>query len=146
MTLRRLGTDKADHHQKAWIKYFAGSWKLQETGGEEIDFKLVADGNATIGTGESPDGQLKSAWITGWNPTENRMIHEWFGVDHGRISYEVVDANTLRGPGAIHSSNRVIKGMVTITKKNDKMYTVHWTDVTVNGKKSDDIHVAAERK
>ena len=136
---------EAEHHHKDWIKYFAGAWKIHEPGGT-LDWKLVADGDATIGTGESANGQDKSAWIAGWDATEKTMIHEWFGTAHGRVCYRIANDKTLCGPGEIHAENEITKGTVEITKKSDRMFTVHWTNVTVNGEKSDDIHLVVERR
>jgi hypothetical protein len=140
------GTANAEHHHKAWNKFFAGSWELQlqELGGQ-MDLKLVGDGVAVIGTGKSDSGEV-GAWIMGWDPAEKLIVHQWFGTDHGRVLYKSVDDKTLRGPGEIHGSDKVTKGTVTITKKNEDSYTVHWTDVTVDGQKADDIRLTVRRK
>lgn len=111
-----------------------------------MDLKLVADGNAAIGTGRSADGQLKSAWIIGWDPAEKRMIHEWFGDTHGRANYEIVDDKALRGPGTIHGKDSVTKGTVTLTRKSDKIYVVRWSEATVNGENSDEVQVTVEKE
>ncbi len=135
---------KADHH-KEWLKYLSGSWKVQESG-DELDFKLVADGNAAIGTGRSSD-QGETAWIMGWNPTKKCFIHEWFGaVIHGRVSYNKIDAKTLRGAGAFHLPENVVKGTVTITKKSDNEYIVSWTDMTAGDEKMDDFRITVKKR
>jgi hypothetical protein len=134
----------ADSH-KDWIKYFAGSWELKLGG--KFDLKLVADGNAAIGTLKSANSEDESAFIIGWDPSEERIIHEWFGeATHGRVAYEIVDDKTLRGPGVFHRSTEKATMTVTITKENEDMYTADWTDVIVNGQKADGPHFELQRK
>ena len=135
----------ADQDYKAWNKYFAGSWHLQESG-DQMELKCVGDGVVAVGTGTSATGEEVGGWIMGWDPADKVVVHEWFGNDHGFARYKIIDENTLRGPGEIHGSDKVTKGTVTLTRKSADTYTVHWTDVTANGKKADDLRVTVKRK
>jgi hypothetical protein len=138
------GTISADHHYTDWNEYFAGSWELED-GSHVQDFKLAAGGHALVGTGKSATGE-EFVWVMGWDPAEKTVIHEWFGKDHGRITYQIVDDKVLRGTGVISSATELVKANVTLTKKDDKEYTVKWTDVTMNGKKVDDIVAVVKKK
>ncbi len=78
-----------------------------------------------------------------WDGAEKRVVHEWFGDDgeHGRATYEILNEDSLRGPGVSRSSEGLMKGTVTIKKSSEKRYTVQWTEVTLNGQKSDDLNL-----
>ena len=84
----------------------------------------------------------------GWDGAEKRVVHEWFGDDgeHGRVTYEILNENSLRGPGVASSSEGIMKGTVTLKKSGEKRYTVQWTEVTLNGQKSDDLNLVVEKK
>ena len=136
----------ADQQYKVWNEFFAGTWQLESEGGRaEQDLKLVADGEALIGTSKSDSGKTL-AWIQGWYPAKKQIVHQWFGANHGRALYKVIDDKTLRGRGEIHDSDTITKGTVTITKNGEDSFTVHWTELTANGEKVKDIRVEATRK
>jgi len=133
----------ADH--KEWNKYLAGSWDVNNGEGEQ-DFRLAVDGNVVVGTGKSAAGE-ESVWVLGWDPAEKTIIHEWFGADtHGRAVYKIIDDKTLRGTGVYSESGNLTKGAVTVLKKDDTTFTVKWTEVSANGKKSPDFDVVVKRK
>ena len=71
---------------------------------------------------------------------------QWFGANHGRALYKIIDDKTLRGRGEIHDADTITKGTVTITKNGEDSFTVHWTEVTANDEKVKDIRVEATRK
>ena len=116
VSLITVSSARAEQDYKAWNKYFAGTWKITGAGPEgELKIEVVAKGTAGIGTGKDTDGK-ESAWIMGWDGAEKRVVHEWFGDDgeHGRATYEILNENSLRGPGVSRSSEGLMKGTVTI--------------------------------
>ena len=144
--LTAVSSASAEHHHIPWIKYFEGTWK--GSGGEttEWQIKLVAKDTCGIGTMKDGEGE-ESAWIVAWDAAEKRLIHEWFTEkgDHGCVSYTIIDAKTLRGPVVLTTADGETKATVTVKKSGDKRFTVHWTDVTLNGKKTDNLDIVMEK-
>jgi hypothetical protein len=137
-------TARAEETHAAWIKYLSGTWTIENMD-FEIDLKLVVDGVAASGTAKS-NGKVVEAWIMGWDPQEKRLLHDLFGTTHGRVAYELIDDNTLRGPITVNGQNEVTKGTVTVTRNGPSRYTVQWTSVTVNNKKAEDRKFVVSRK
>ncbi len=138
----------AQEAHKTWAKFFAGTWEISGAEGvAEMNMKLVAKGAALIGTTKDNEGR-EAAWIFGWDGVQQRMIHGWCGDNGevGLVSYEIKDENTLTGRGAVRSAEGEMKGTVTVKRTAENRYTVDWTDVTVDGAKSDNLNLVVERK
>jgi hypothetical protein len=138
----------AQEAHKEWAKFFAGTWEISGVDGvAEMNMKLAAKGSALIGTTKNDQGR-EAAWIFGWDNDKKRMIHGWFGEDGevGVVSYNIVEKDTLRGPGVVRTSEGEMKGKVTVQRTGDNRYTVQWTDVTRDGAKADDLNLVVERK
>ena len=148
MVLLSAACANAQDAHKEWAKFFAGTWEISGADGvAEMNMKLAAKGTALIGTTKNDKGG-EAAWIFGWNGNSKRMIHGWFGDEGeaGHVSYEIMDKDTLRGPGVSRSAEGDMKGMVTVKRTSDNRYTVQWTEVTLNGAKADDLNLVVERK
>jgi hypothetical protein len=61
-------------------------------------------------------------------------------------SYKIVDETTLSGPVILHSENGTTKAVVTLKKTADNRFTVHWSNVMVDGENADDWNLVVERK
>lgn len=139
----------AEQPHRVWLKYLAGSWKYDNGrgGGGEFEWKLVAGGNALIGTGKASNG-IEDAWAFGWDARELSIVSDWFTAadQHARVSYRIVDDQTISGPAVVTEASGITKATVTVKRVSDNEYTVHWTNMTVNGTKADDLKLVVARK
>lgn len=141
-------TVSADNHHKEWMKYLSGSWEWvgEDDEGGKLQWKVAARGNALIGTSKNKNGE-ESAWIHGWDGTDETLIVSWFGEAgvHGQVAYKIVDATMLSGPASLHDDRGTTKAIVTIKKSSDDRFTVRWSEVTVNGEEAEDLNLVVER-
>jgi hypothetical protein len=139
----------AEQPHRTWLKYLSGSWVYDGggAGGGAIDWNLVAGGNALIGTGKNDKG-IEDAWAYGWDVNAQAIVSQWFTADdrQAQVSYKIVDDKTIRGPAVVTEASGITKGTVTVRKVSDNEYTVHWTDMTVNGSKVEDVKLVVKRK